>query len=135
MANNYKGYLLKFGSKVMPNNYFLEYSSTPNQRLDSDSSGRNNLGDLNRSVLKHHKSNITFSTHFLFLDEKLNFQSIINSGMTNSAERKCRVTYWNDEDNSYHTGYFYIPDITYTVDDANSKDIRYQPITVELVEY
>lgn len=30
---------------------------------------------------------------------------------------------------------FYIPDIEYTVMDAEKNDITYQPITVELIEY
>lgn len=34
--SNYKGYLLKFGNTEFPNNYFAEYSSTPDQRMDND---------------------------------------------------------------------------------------------------
>ena len=55
--------------------------------------------------------------------------------MANKLQRKCRVTYWNDETNSYYTSYFYIPDIEYTVMNTEKSDITYQPITVELIEY
>lgn len=134
MANNYQGYLLKFGNNIMPNSYFNEYSSTPNQRLDSDAE-RDNNGDLQRSTLPNGKTSITFSTHILFLDEKLKFQEIINLSIINEAQRKCYVTYWNDETNTYSSGYFYIPDIEFSIMDADSDTIKYNPISVELIEY
>ena len=132
--SKYKGYLLKFGSTVMPNKYLLEYSSTPNQRMESDAQ-RDQLGDLHRTTLPHHKTSITFSTHILSLDEKINFQNIIYGAMTNSLQRRVPVTYWNDETNSYKTGSFYIPDIEFQVIDADANNIEYNPITVELIEY
>lgn len=134
MANNYQGYLLKFGNNIMPNSYFNEYSSTPNQRLDSDAE-RDNNGDLQRSTLPNGKTSITFSTHILFLDEKLKFQEIINLSIINEVQRKCYVTYWNDETNTYSSGYFYIPDIEFSIMDADSDTIKYNPISVELIEY
>lgn len=134
MANNYRGYLLKFGDIIMPNKYFFEYSSTPDQRLDSDAE-RDNNGYLQRSTLPDGKSDITFSTHIMSLDEKIYFQSMIKSSIINDAQRKCKVTYWNDETNNYETGYFYIPDVEYSIMDAGTKDILYNPISVELIEY
>ena len=53
----------------------------------------------------------------------------------NTVQRKCYVTYWNDETNSYDSGYFYIPDIEFSVMDASKTDIRYNPISIELIEY
>ena len=124
--SNYNGYLLKFGNNIMPNKYITAFSSTPNQRLET-SAERDQNGTLQRATLPNYKTKISFSTHIL--------QSIINLSMANKLQRKCRVTYWNDETNSYYTSYFYIPDIEYTVMDAEKNDITYQPITVELIEY
>ena len=134
MENNYKGYLLKFGNIIMPNSYFNEYSSTPNQRLESDAE-RDQKGDLQRATLPNGKTSITFSTHILFLEEKLRFQEIINLSIINEAQRKCFVEYWNDETNTYSSGYFYIPDVEYAIMDADAEDIRYNPISIELIEY
>ena len=120
--SNYNGYLLKFGNNIMPNKYITAFSSTPNQRLET-SAERDQNGTLQRATLPNYKTKISFSTHILHLDEKIELQ------------RKCRVTYWNDETNSYYTSYFYIPDIEYTVMNAEKNDITYQPITVELIEY
>lgn len=131
---NYKGYLLKFGNTEFPNNYFAEYSSTPDQRMDNDAE-RDDNGSLQRSTLPTGKTSITFSTHILHLSEKINMQNIINSAIVNTAQRKCYVTYWNDETNSYDSGYFYIPDIEFSVTDASKTDIRYNPISIELIEY
>lgn len=131
--SNYNGYLLKFGNNIMPNKYTTAFSSTPNQRLET-SADRDQIGTLQRTTLPNYKTKILFSTHILHLDEKIDFQSIINLSMANKLQRKCRITYWNDETNNYCTSYFYIPDIEYTVMNAEKNDITYQPITVELIE-
>lgn len=132
--SEYQDYLLKFGNKIMPNNYILEYSIVPNQRLETDAD-RDQIGTLQRSTLPATKTKITLSTHILSLEEKIAFQNIYNSAITNKLQRKCTVTYWNDETNTYNTGTFYIPDITYSVMDADSTGITYNPITIELIEY
>lgn len=134
IISNYQGYLIKFGSKIVPNKYFCEYSSTPNQRIDNDAE-RDNTGYLQRSTLPNGKTSIKFSTHILHLNEKISLQSIINSSMINTAQRKCEVTFWNDETNSYQTSCFYVPDVEYVVIDADETDIIYQPISFELIEY
>lgn len=134
MANLYQGYLVKFGSKVFPNRYFLEYSSTPDQRLETDAE-RDNTGYLHRSTLPDGKTSLVFSTHIMELDEKIALQQIFQSGLLNPTQRKYRVVYWNDETNDYDTGEFYMPDITYNVMDADDRTIYYHPITIELTEY
>lgn len=135
--NNYKGYLLKFNGTVFPNNYMLEFSSTPDQRMDVDSE-RDNLGTLHRSVLPDGKTSIKFSTHILSLDDKITMQNIIWNAINANGtpeERNCFIEYWNDEINDYDKGCFYIPDIQYVVMDASATNIRYQPISIELIEY
>lgn len=134
MANNYNGYLIKFGNTILPNNLLVSFFSVPNQRLET-SAERDSLGELQRDTLPNFKTSITLTTHILGLNEKIQLQNIINSAMTNYVQRKCFITYWNDETNSYKTGYFYIPDITYTVIDADANEIQYSPIEIELIEY
>lgn len=131
---NYKGYLIAFNKNIFPNKCIAEYSTTPNQRMEV-SAERDNNGDLQRKTLSNHKTNITFSTHILFLDDKIKIQNIINKGIVNSNQRKCKVEYWNDEENKYKEGYFYIPNVEFSVMDASSNDIQYNPITFELIEY
>lgn len=134
MSNNYNGYLLKFGSNIMPNNYFIEFSSTPDQRLESNAE-RDNTGELQRATLPNGKTSIKLSTHIMSLEEKINFQNIINLSIVNEIQRKCRVTFWDDEINNYKTSFFYIPDIEYQIMDADGSGITYNPISVELIEY
>lgn len=134
MANNYRGYLIKFGGVPFPNKYFLEYSSTPDQRLDT-TADRDQTGYLHRSTLSDGKTSLEFTTHILHLDEKIYVQNMINRALTNPTERKVYIEYWNDETNSYDTGYFYIPDVRYQIMDATDTDILYNPITFELTEY
>lgn len=132
--NNYEGYLLKFNGTVMPNHWFLEYSSTP-ERISEEDAGTDQTGRLWRSPLPHKRSSIKFSTHEMELDDKITFQSIINNSIDNQAERRAWIRYWNDMTNSYSEDWFYIPDIEFSVNDADANTIRYNPISVELVQY
>ena len=135
--SNYKGYLMKFNDTVFPNSYMLEYSSTPDQRMDV-SAERDNRGNLHRSTLPAGKTSIKFTTHIMSLSEKIAMQNIIMNAINSNGifeERKCLVEYWNDETNDYDTGWFYVPDIEYKVLDADFDDVRYAPISLELIEY
>ena len=132
--NNYEGYLLKFNGTVMPNHWFLEYSSTP-ERISEEDAGTDQTGRLWRSPLPHKRSSIKFSTHEMELDDKIAFQSIINNSIDNQAERRAWIRYWNDMTNSYSEDWFYSPDIEFSVNDADANTIRYNPISVELVQY
>lgn len=132
----YSGYLLRFGSVSLPNRYIAQgtYSITPNQRTEL-SAYRDNNNSLHRATSPNHKTKITFSTTVLDLNDKINLQSIIASGIINNTERKVQVTYWNDETNSYHTSYFYIPDVTFTILDTLGSNIYYNPISYTFIEY
>lgn len=132
----YNGYLLAFGSVVLSNAYLTQgsYSVTPSQRTEL-AAYRDNSNNLHRTTSSNYKTKITFSTKPLTLDEKIALQNVIASGMVNNTERKVQVTYYNDETNSYYTGYFYITDVTYTVLDTFGNDIIYNPISYTLIEY
>lgn len=135
--NNYQGYLMRFADTIFPNSYLLEYSSTPDQRMEL-SAERDNRGNLHRSTISVGKTSIRFTTHIMSLEEKITMQNIIMEAIKIHGileERKCLVQYWNDETNSYDSGWFYIPDIEYRVMDADTEDIRYYPISIELIEY
>ena len=51
--------------------------------MDNDAE-RDDNGSLQRSTLPTGKKSITFSTHILHLNEKINMQNIINSGIVNT---------------------------------------------------
>ena len=61
----------------------------------------------------------------LKLAEKQEIPAFFNGAMTNARERKLTLTYWNDEDNIYKTGSFYIPDVTYPIKRIMGNDIVY----------
>lgn len=100
--------------------------------MESDAQ-RDQNGNLHRATLPNTKTSIKFTTHILDLTEKITLQNLMN--YSNSVQRKVQVTFWNDEINDYSTSWFYIPDIEFTVMDASTNDIKYNPITVELIEY
>lgn len=138
--SNFNGWLIKFGEQVMPNGYLLleGWDATPNQRTELDAyRDGNNL--LHRETSENFKTKIIMSVRELELDEKILFQSIINSGMIDSVQRKVNLTYWNDETNQYVTSPtgFYIPDIQWKIKriDEKSNQMFYKDFAITLIEY
>lgn len=132
--SRYAGYFLAFGNTVLPNRYLSAFSSTPNQRTEL-SAYRDNNNLLHRATSPNFKTKITFKTTPLFIDEKITVQNIIAGGYTNYRERKAKVTYYNDETDTYDTGYFYIPDINFTIKYCSGKTILYEPVEITVIEY
>lgn len=132
----FEGYLLKFGSQVLPHKYIQlsSYDTTPNQRTEL-SAVRDNNNYLCRVTSPNHKTTIKFTTMPLNLAEKTELQEAMKKGLVNETERKYKVTYWNDETNTYKTSEFYMPDVNYPIRSIENNDIEYNPISFELIEY
>ena len=139
----YAGYLLKFGSVVLPNSFLLAdgWKSKPNQRVDIEAYRDANVL-LHRETSANYKTQLTFNVRSMNLIEKMAFNEAINQaivGVENNRQRRVKVTYWNDEINDYKTGVFYIPDIEYTIHTTNDKpghyNVYYKPFQVKLIEY
>lgn len=137
-GSSFDGWLLKFGSKVVPNKYLAydDYTATPNQRTEVEAyRDLNNL--LHRDTSPNFKTKIDFNTRPLYLGEKIDLQSVFASGLVNRAQRKYNVTYWDDEQNTYRTGVFYMPDVDYKIInvDEETKNILYNKMRFALIEY
>lgn len=139
MATKFKGYLLKFGDQVFPNQYlsFDNNTSTPNQRTEIDAyRDGNNL--LHRQTSPNYKTKLEYTIkEGLTLEQKIEWQNIVKSGLVNAQQRKYQVTYWNDEINDYKTMTAYIPDTEYPIQriDQKSGTIYYQSVRLALIEY
>lgn len=133
----FEGYLMKSLGTIFPHKYIQisTYQTTPSQRQDLDSY-QDSKGNLHRTVVPHDRSKIVFKTiDNLKLAEKQEIQAFFNGAMTNARERKVTLAYWNDEDNMYKTGSFYIPDVTYPIKRIMGNDIVYGSVEYHLIEY
>lgn len=133
----FEGFLMKSFGTIFPHKYIQisTYQTTPSQRQDLDSY-QDSKGNLHRTVVPHDRSKIVFKTmDNLKLAEKQEIQAFFNGAMTNARERKITLTYWNDEDNIYKTGSFYIPDVTYPIKRIMGNDIVYDSVEYHLIEY
>jgi hypothetical protein len=106
----FSGYLVKVGSYTIPLDFMKveSYKSAPDQRQDLDSY-RDANGYLHRNVLPHTATKIEFETPYM---SRRDFQLLIQgirSNFTSNIERRCNVTYYDEETDSYKTGTFYMP--------------------------
>lgn len=140
---NFKGYLLKATktNTIFPNEYIAveSFDSTPNVREEVKAVRDDYTRDLIRVTAPGTKSSFSFSTNELTLTELEEILNFFTSAEEPTQEahlqRKVQLEYWNDEDFAYKTSYFYRPDIKYTKKNISSDNIKYKPITIELVEY
>lgn len=132
----FEGWLVKFGSTVLPNSYLEKYKDKPNQRLELNAA-RDATALLHRQTSPNYKTSLTIPIRSLYLGEKILLKAIIDAGMVNERERKVSATYWNDEVMDYRSGVFYIADIEYTISLVNERklDILYEPFEIQLTEY
>ena len=129
--DEFQGYLLKIEGVELPNKYIVDYMATPNQVQDKDSY-QDVDGNLHREILPHTRSKIEFQTPIMTLEEKMEFQSHFPERKTNP---KLSIEYWNDEQNAYTTGEFYMPDIQFKPFMIIGKSMMYKPFRVALIEY
>ena len=111
-SSGFEGWLLKFGSREFPMECIAEegYSCTPNQRQEVEA-WQDNRGNLHRDTASHYRTKIEITTMDELTREDIqNIQSVMNSSVVNKQERKCKITYWNDEDGAYKDATVYIPD-------------------------
>lgn len=133
---DFQGWMLKFGSQVLPNKFLAydDYSATPNQRTEIEAyRDLNNL--LHRDTSPNFKTKIDFNTRPMWLPDKVEMQSVFAAGLVNRTQRKYNVTYWDDEQNTYRTGVFYMPDIEYKPIRVVGNNILYNKMRFALIEY
>lgn len=141
MSNNpFKGYLLRaIDTNTILSGEFINTSSwksTPNQREEIKAWRDDNTRDLYRITADGQKSAFQFETiEGMNLEQKMAFQKFFTDAETNAKERKIHLEYWNDEDNAYKTGYFYRPNMEFTIQDYTEDDITYLSMSFEFVEY
>ena len=138
--SNWAGYLLKATATgaIFPDKYisYESYSSTPNHREEIKAYRDENSRDLTRITAAGRKSDITFTTREgLTLEEKMEIQSFFTTAESDPNQRKVALEFWNDEENTYKTGYFYRPNMPFQIKKITDETIFYKALTIDLVEY
>lgn len=136
---SFEGYLLKFGNVVLPNKYLYydSYSATPNQRTEIEAYRDDYTQELFRTTSEGVKTKIEATIKPMWLEDKMEYMDIIKNGLVDKLQRKYEVTYWNDEDASYSTGHFYIPDTQFSIHriDTEKNSMLYNAFKLTLIEY
>lgn len=124
----FQGYYLKFDNIQLPNQFCCNYKVAPDRRTDKNSFV-NGDGKLNRTILPHKRSGITFNTGFITDSDITTLSSIFN-GRDNVS-----VVYWNPIKQNYSSGSFYIPDMEFETLMDDGTEVTYRPVELELIEY
>ena len=138
--DEFRGYLLKAVSTgtIFPHKYIAleSYSSEPNHREEIKAYRDDNTRNLTRVTAEGTKTSLSFTTRpNLHLKEKQEIQKFFTDAESVALERKIQLEYWNDESNTYKTGYFYRTDTKFPIKQIMDDDILYKEMTISLVEY
>ncbi|MDE7390207.1 MAG: hypothetical protein K2M82_04620 [Lachnospiraceae bacterium] len=141
MVNNpdLKKYLINFGavdSGWLPTRFIASdgYQNTPNQRTELQAFRDADI-DMHRVTSPNYKTTVTLTLCPMSYSDKLQIQAMIENATIISTERKVRIKYWNDEENDWKTGLFYMPDVTYTLMGYYGGEPWYKSVTYEFIEY
>lgn len=133
----FNGYLLKFGNVKFPLKYLMvsSYSAAPDQRTELQTF-RTEDNQLHRIISPSYKTQIDFQTIPNMTNyEKTEMFKVFRNGLVSDIERKYKVEYWNDETDTYKTGYFYMPDISFTIKQIDGSSLIYDSVSISLIEY
>ena len=134
----FNGYLLKMGADVFPLSFVYKesYKVAPNRRQDLDSN-RNANGKLERNVLDHMPSTISFQTKPMYNTDLDKMMKFIREHYVVEKERKLFLTYYAPDIDDYKTGEFYMPDIEFVMNmvDIEKNRILYNGFQLEFIEY
>lgn len=149
----YKGFLLKLGGetgKEFSKKYIFKESYQVYINAQDLNSERNANGKLNRNVLDHTATTISFSSKPMWNDGIIGFDAMmkfISDAYTSpwikdaegnkiiNPERKLDIYYYIPEFNVYRSGTFYLVQPQPKIMQINGNRIMYDEIAIEFIEY
>lgn len=117
--------------------YKESYVIAPNRRQDLDPY-RDADGYLHRNTLAHTATTIQFQTKPMYQHDMDALMSFIRRHYIVPLEKKVKLRYYSmDIDDYVDDGYFYIPDIEFTLNMVlpEERKILYNSTTLEFIEY
>lgn len=142
MSTNWRGYFFKATKtgQIFPKKYiqFDSFKQTPNQREEIKAYRDDNSRQLFRFTADGMKTVGNFKTpKHLHLEDKIKIQNFFVNAeeLGDRKERKIHLEYWNEEDNNYTTGWFYRPNLEFSINHITDDDIIYNEQQIDLIEY
>lgn len=136
---SFNGTLMMFGADEFPLHHIVEESyKIVAKRVQDLDPYRNESGVLIRNPIEHEPTTIECKTKPLTNVELNDLCTFIRNHWDNSKNRNVRITYYMPEFDDYDTGTFYCNvnfDVTIRQIDKKTNTIKYEPITLNFIEY
>ena len=133
----YNGFLIKVGDYTIPTNKYIKANSSSALYSTSDlDSYRDANGVLHRQALDHKLLKIEFETPAMLTNDEMSaLMANIQSNYTSAVEKRCYVTAYVPETDSYVTADCYIPDINFSIYGNYGGKIHYNSVRFAFIEY
>lgn len=138
----FAGYLIKLISTSnvkteLPISY-IRYSTYKVERNTMDLDPTRSLDAvLHRNPLPHVAVKCEFETISMTNTELQTFLAIIRNHYRSSLAKDVYMEFYEPESDSYKTGHFYVPDISFSIRniDTNNNVINYNQVRIAFIEY
>ena len=139
---SFNGYLIKLISTSnvkteLPISY-IRYSTYKVERNTMDLDPTRDLtAVLHRNPLQHTADKVEFETISMTNTELQTFLAIIRNHYRSALAKDVMMEYYEPESDSYKTGHFYVPDISFSIRniDTNNNVINYNQVRIAFIEY
>lgn len=115
------------------------YKITPNQREELKAYRDDNSRNLTRVTAAGKKTAVQFNLRAMWLEDMMAFQKWLGDGTEDTQEaheqRKIQLGFYDTEENVYKTGYFYVPNLEYSIIKITDVSIKYKEQQVKFIEY
>lgn len=139
---SYNGYLIKLiatnGTKTELPIKYIRYQTYKVERNTMDLDPTRSLDAvLHRNPLPHTADKVEFETVSMDNTQLQAFLSIIRNHYRNPLAKDVYMEYYEPESDSYKTGHFYVPDISFTIRNIdNAKNVvNYGQTRIAFIEY
>ena len=139
---SFNGYLIKLISTSnvkteLPISY-IRYQTYKVERNTMDLDPTRDLtAVLHRNPLSHTADKVEFETISCTNTELQTFLSIIRNHYRSALAKDVMMEYYEPESDSYRTGHFYVPDISFSIRniDTTNNVINYNQVRIAFIEY
>lgn len=131
----YTDYLIKVGTKKIPNKYIAIESFKVTKHTQDIDSYRDATGVLHRNVLSHRVMKAEFTTPTMYASDVNDLMTLINGQYSDSTTKTATVSFYDAESNGYVSMPSYVPDIEFSIRENSPRGFIYNPVRIAFIGY
>ena len=131
----YSDYLIKVGTKKIPNKYISLESFKVTKHTQDIDSYRDATGKLHRNVLSHKVMKAEFTTPTMYASDVDALMTLISGQYSDANTKTVTVDFYDAETQTYVSMPAYVPDIEFNIKENSPRGFIYNPVRIAFIGY